>query len=263
MWKSNDKSVTIGLLRKKGLSLVELIIVTVVIAIAASMAFPTYTIFQQRSKEKRLKKILTDVRTAINGSKSHDSTASFEEGFRTVARLKGLNRIEYKANGSGWNNPATLPDSAKEVKQKCINRFIATFNEGYGYPKSPGDIWSPNPVAVFPGTLTGFCPGTVEDHTNIPEYDSLFNELTLGNIPLERPFYRNCDTSSGPVHPFHDWYPTANFEYVPVVDNTGNASGTTYTYDGWKANEDSLIGVKDIVSRGVGLALDGSNTNDW
>ena len=257
MWKSNDKKIaTFALLNnKRALSLVELVVITFIIAIIATMAFPTYKIFQQRSKEKRLKKILTEVRAAINGTKSHNSTNDFEEGFRTVARVKGLELIEIRGGNKGWNNTGTLPDSAKDVKQKCINAFISKFSEGYGYPKSPKDIWSSNPVAVFPETLTGFCPDTGNDE--------LFNKLSLGDIPLKRPFYRNCDISSGPVHPFHDWYPSVEFHYVPVVDNTGNASGTTYTYDGWEANKDFLIGVKDMVSRGVGLALDGSNTDDW
>ncbi|MBQ2594960.1 MAG: hypothetical protein II567_16965, partial [Candidatus Riflebacteria bacterium] len=69
--------------------------------------------------------------------------------------------------------------------------------------------------------------------------------------------------ASGPVHPFHDWYPTVEFQYVPVIDRTGNPLGTSYRYNEWIANEGDLVGVKDIVSRGVGLALDGSNTDDW
>lgn len=250
MWKSNDNITTQIMLKKKGLSLVELIVVTVVIAIAATLAFPTYTIFQQRSKEKRLKKILTDVRAAINGTKSHNSTNSFEEGFRTVARVKGMEKIEARANINGWNSPLTLPDNAKEVKQKCISAFIAKFSEGYGYPKSPDDIWSPTPVAMFPANLIGFCPGTGDD--------ALYNEIAIGDIPLERRFYR-----APPVHPFQDWYPSVDFKFVPVLDNTGNASGTAYSREGWEANKDYLVGVKDIVSRGAGLALDGSNTDDW
>jgi Tfp pilus assembly protein PilE len=257
MWKSNDKNVmTFTLLNKKrALSLVELVVITFIIAVIATMAFPAYKIFQQRSKEKRLKKILTDVRAAINGTKSHNSTNEFEEGFRTVARVEGIKRIENAANLKGWNSPATLPDNAKDVKQKCINAFIAKFSEGYGYPKSPKEIWSSNPIAAFPAKLTGFCPGTGDD--------ILFNEVDIGDIPLERPFYRNCDVSSGPVHPFHDWYPTVEFQYVPVIDRTGNSLGTSYRYNEWIANEGDLVGVKDIVSRGVGLALDGSNTDDW
>ena len=248
--------------KKRALSLVELVVITFIIAVIATMAFPAYKIFQQRSKEKRLKKILTDVRAAINGTKSHNSTNEFEEGFRTVARVEGMKRIEDVAKIRGWNSPPeNLPDNAKDVKQKCINAFIAKFSEGYGYPKSPKEIWSPNPIAAFPAKLTGFCPGTGND--------TLYNEIDIGDIPLERPFYRNCNRSgqeliaSGPVHPFHDWYPTVEFQYVPVIDRTGNALGTSYRYNEWIANEGDLVGVKDIVSRGVGLALDGSNTDEW
>lgn len=240
------------MLKKKGLSLVELIVVTFVIAIIATLAFPTYTIFQQRSKEKRLKKILTDVRAAINGTKSHNSTNTFEEGFRTIARVKGLERIEQVANTNGWNSPPeNLPEKARDVKQKCINAFIAKFGEGYGYPESPNDIWSPTPVVMFPAQLSGFCPDTGDD--------AVFNVLILGDIPLERRFYR-----SQPVHPFHDWYPSANFAFVPVVDTNGIGS-RTYTLEEWynPTYNPGLKGVKDIVSRGAGLALDGSNTDDW
>ena len=258
MWKSNDKNVIAFALlnNKRGLSLVELVVITFVIAIIATMAFPTYKIFQQRSKEKRLKKILTEVRAAINGTKSHNSSNDFEEGFRTVARLNGLKKIDSVAGVRGWNYPATLPDAAKEVKQKCIGAFISKFSEGYGYPKSPKDIWDPNPVAMFPETLSGFCPGTGDD-TN-------FNEMPLGDMPLGRPFYRNCDISSGPVHPFHDWYPTVEFKYVPVIDNNPSPLGA-YTFEQWYSDDynPGLKGVKDIVSRGVGIALDGSNTDDW
>ena len=244
MWKSNDKSITFTLLNKrKALSLVELVIITFILAIIATIAFPTYKIFQQRSKEKRLKKILTDVRAAINGSKSHNSSNYFEEGFRTVARMKGIDRILLKANLSAWS---------EQKKQQCISAFLAQIGEGYCYPASPKDIWSPNPYATFPDKLTGFDPEN-------PLEEFSFTEL--GDVPLERPFYRN--SASGPVHPFHDWYPSVEFQYVPVVDNTGNASGTTYTYNGWETNKADLKGVRDIVSRGAGLALDGSNTDDW
>ena len=249
MWKSNDKSIDLALLnRKKALSLVELVIVTFIIAIAATVAFPTYKIFQQRSKEKRLKKILTDVRAAINGTKSHNSSNSFEEGFRTVARVKGMELLENIANVRGWNEPTVPP----EVKQNCIGAFIAKFGEGYGYPKSPNDIWSTNPLAEFPESLKDFYTA---------DLNPLFNNVPLGNIALERRFYR-----SKPVHPFHDWYPNADFAYIPAKDTRGmEYSNKSYTIEEWYSdtNVSYLIGVKDIVSRGAGLALDGSNTDDW
>lgn len=229
------------MLKKKGLSLVELIVVTVVIAIAATLAFPTYTIFQQRSKEKRLKKILTDVRAAINGTKSHNSTNTFEEGFRTVARVKGMERIEYIAALRGWDT------ISPQIKQNCINAFINEIGKGKGYPQNPYDIWSPTPHAEFPTSLVGFNP------------DNPLEEFPLGDLPLERRFYR-----SQPVHPFHDWYPSADFAFVPVVD-TNDLGSRTYTLEEWfnPTYNPGLKGVKDIVSRGAGLALDGSNTDDW
>ena len=246
MWKSNDKNVmTFTLLNnKRALSLVELVVITFVIAIIATMAFPTYKIFQQRSKEKRLKKILTDVRAAINGTKSHNSTTDFEEGFRTVARVEGMKIIEKVASDTGWD---------LNTKQKCINLFIAKIGEGHGYPKSPRDIWSNNPSAEFSVTLTGF------NDTNPSDF------LFIDSIPLNRPFYRNCDVSSGPVHPFHDWYPTVEFRYVPATDTHPVITQDSYTYNEWyfATNTPYLKGVKDVVSRGVGIALDGSNTDEW
>ena len=253
MWKSNDKNVmTFSLLNnKRGLSLVELVVITIIIAIIATMAFPTYKIFQQRSKEKRLKKILTDVRAAINGTKSHHSTTDFEEGFRTIVRVKGIEKI------------TNLTPDPKE-RQNFISLFITKLSEGYGYPASPKEIWNNNPYADFNGIDLSYTDGSG---------DHLFPFINFGpegKISLERPFYRNCDRSpgegvaSGPVHPFHDWYPTVEFRYVPAFDNN-EPKLPDYSYDQWYSNEyyPGLRGVKDIVSRGVGIALDGSNTDEW
>ena len=238
MLKSDDRVMSFSRRRnRKGLSLMELIVVTVVIALTACMAFPVYKIFQQRSKEKRLKKILTDVRAAISGTKSHNSTNDFQEGFRTVSRVRGMELIASESLHNSWSKPA---------EQNCINAFIAKIGLGYGYPNAPEDIWNGNPQAIV-GDIA---------------YDGDLGSATfsMGTISLERRFYR-----SKPIHPFHDWYQTADFEYVPVVDTTGNPAGTSYTIDGWNApgNSGHLRGVKDIVSRGVGIALDGSNTDEW
>lgn len=234
MDNSNDSVMTIKRLKnRKGLSLMELIVVTVVIAVTACMAFPVYKIFQQRSKEKRLKKVLTDVRAAISGSKSHNSTNDFQEGFRTVARVKGMELIASQARYLAWDKPD---------ENKCVKAFIAKIGQGYGYPNSPEDIWSADPQAGI----------------GLIEFDSFVSPYNMGTIRLERRFFR-----SKPIHPFHDWYPSVDFEYVPVIDNTGNPPGTTYTVEGWNANSTNLFGVKDIVTRRCGLALDGSDTDAW
>jgi len=253
MWKSNDKKITAFYLlnKKKALSLVELVVITFIIAVIATMAFPTYKIFQQRSKEKRLKKILTDVRAAINGTKSHNSTNYFEEGFRTVARVKGIDIIT--------DNTPDLNE-----RQNFINLFVKGLSDGYGYPDSPQEIWSNNPKTDLNGMNLSYTDAT-GNHA-FP----LINFGNVGKLYLERPFYRNCDLSSGPVHPFHDWYQTANFAYIPASDTRGidYLKNASYTVDEWATmNPDPehpvLIGVKDIVSRGAGLALDGSNTDEW
>ena len=234
MSKSNNNEISIIKLNKKGLSLMELIVISVVIAITACMAFPSYKIIQQRSKEERLKKILTDVRAAINGTKSHRSTQDFEEGFRTVTRVKGMEMIMNPKPDDP--NYALFSGCSSDEKQRLINAFVAELVKGYGYPTNPEQIWSKSPTATI----------TISLGVTHPDIQMV--------IPLGRRFYRKK-----PVHPFHDWFSTADFCFV-------NASGTVCcSYTEWmdKSRDRDYHGVKDIVSRGAGLALDGSNTDDW
>ena len=147
MSKSNNNEISIIKLNKKGLSLMELIVISVVIAITACMAFPSYKIIQQRSKEERLKKILTDVRAAINGTKSHRSTQDFEEGFRTVTRVKGMEMIMNPKPDDP--NYALFNSFSLAEKQRLINAFVAKLAEGYGYPTNPEQIWSKSPTATI------------------------------------------------------------------------------------------------------------------
>ncbi|MDD2998263.1 MAG: prepilin-type N-terminal cleavage/methylation domain-containing protein, partial [Candidatus Riflebacteria bacterium] len=79
---------------RSGVTLVEILVVSVVMALMAALAFPVYKVIQQRDKERRLKKILTDVRAAIFGSKSQQSSLSFTEGYRTHLRVRGIALIE-------------------------------------------------------------------------------------------------------------------------------------------------------------------------
>lgn len=240
MAKGNDRAMTLARLNnERGLSLIELIVISVVIAIVASMAFPTYKIFQQRSKEKRLKKILTDVRAAISGAKSHNSTTDFQEGFRTIARVKAMEEIVKFSNENSWN---------KVREQNCLSAFVAEIGRGYGYPKEPKDIWSFSPIAAVPSPLS------YKDENAV---DADFYFSNSGNLKLEMRFYRN-----NPIHPFHDWYPECHFAYVPVTDNSSDPK-KDYSIVEWEARKSDLLGVKDIVSRGAGLSLDGSNTDDW
>lgn len=224
-------------MNRKGMSLVELIVVTVIIAAAASMAFPVYKIIQQRSKERRLKKILTDMRAAISGAKSHQSTNDFREGFRTMARVKGMEEIS--------NDPSLSEGN----KQRKINAFVSRLAAGDGYPTTPNDIWGATPTAFI---------GEFEwvDELGVPRTAS------ATRLSLDMRFYRG-----EPVHPFADWYISAGFRYVPVSTGTLDPEDLPLTKERWDgfspADKDILGGVKDVVSVGAGLALDGSNTDDW
>ena len=224
-------------MNRKGMSLVELIVVTVIIAAAASMAFPVYKIIQQRSKERRLKKVLTDLRAAISGAKSHQSTNDFREGFRTMARVKGMEEIS--------NDPSLSEGN----KQRKINAFVSRLAAGDGYPSTPNDIWGATPTAFI---------GEFEwvDELGVPRTAS------ATRLPLDMRFYRG-----EPVHPFADWYISAGFRYVPVHTGTLDPEDLPLRKERWdglsQADKDILGGVKDVVSVGAGLALDGSNTDDW
>ena len=234
-------------MNRKGMSLVELIVVTVIIAAAASMAFPVYKIIQQRSKERRLKKVLTDLRAAISGAKSHQSTNDFREGFRTIARVKGMEEI---------SSDASLSEAEKLRK---INAFVSRLAAGDGYPSTPNDIWGATPTA-FIGELEWV------DDLGVTRTEKLGSGT--GRIPLDMRFYRG-----EPIHPFKDWYFEADFRYVPVRGDIledrmhGYKSLTKKQWEDYEKSHhpvlDSLGGVKDVITASAGMALDGSNTNDW
>lgn len=73
-------------------------------------------------------------------------------------------------------------------------------------------------------------------------------DTDIVTITINRRFLRNI-----PPHPFKSWYPDARWEFRPATDTT------TLTYD-WDAQ---YYGVVDMVSRGAGIALNGSRTDDW
>jgi len=179
--------------QRSGVTLVEILIVTVVIALMAAVSFPVYKIIQQREKEKRLKKILLDMTDAIAGSKSLLSNQEFEIGYRTYVREYGL---------------ALIPKS----KQAYFLKRIA--QDGYGYPGTIASLTSP-PFSF-----------------DVPISDTPGDVVT---IKIDRKFMRHL-----PPHPFRNWYANA-----------------TWTYKLQNGR------IKEIKSKGAGLALNGSNTDDW
>lgn len=240
MSKQLKKIVNRAPLRKRGVTIIEVMVVTTVVALLAAVSFPVYKIIQQREKEKRLKDILLNVRAAISGSKTARSNKLFRQGYRNYVVTKGVYAIE---------NTAADPKTA-------ISRFLASGTACDGkldslYPESPSALLRATTYSVRLATDT----------------DADTNSGSRVTVTISRRFLRSI-----PPHPFVSWYPNAHWEFKPVVTNIATATkdstyasgpgdpwgNTDYSAGNWNAT-----GVVDIVSRGAGIALDGSNTDDW
>ncbi len=218
--------------RKSGVTLVEILIVSTIIAMMAAISFPVYKIIQQREKERRLEKILRDVRGALCGYQGNAYGArrkrikQFVEGYRSYILERGIAKIE----------EAYAPNTPP---QTVIQNFIKEAKaNGLFYPET---IWHLTPVHI---------PYTVEIATTSPPSDIFANVPgEYVQIMVDRPFIRNI-----PPHPFKDWYPNARWEYrflnLPGGPESEGVDGT--------GND-----VLEIYSRGAGTALDGSSTDDF
>ncbi|MBU1108302.1 MAG: prepilin-type N-terminal cleavage/methylation domain-containing protein [Candidatus Riflebacteria bacterium] len=159
---------------REGVSLVEILVVTVVISLMAAISFPVFKIVQQREKERRLRIILYDVRTAISGSKSALSSREFTDGYRTFVTLSGLAQI--------------TDDASKTL-------FLNTLaNDGYGFPGTMASLTTPPftfdiPISAIPGDIVAI------------KVDRKF----LRPRPA---------TDDLPPHPFTSWNPNATWTKV-------------------------------------------------
>lgn len=220
----NAGAATTRLRPDAGVTLIEILIVTVIIALMAALAFPVYKIVQQREKERRLRIFLYDTRAALVGRKSQLSITSFDEGFRTYIVQKGQQAI-YDAHPG---DPATA-NAAVATFTLNITRF------GLGYPPSPSLLASTGyeiTVATGPSTVSA----------------------VAGNVTIKvaRRFIRRI-----PPHPFQNWNINATWTFRPAVPQ----NSAPIASQAW--NPAVHYGVMDIYSRGAGLALDGSNTDEW
>jgi prepilin-type N-terminal cleavage/methylation domain-containing protein len=127
---------------QSGVTLIEILIVTVIIGLMAAISFPVFKIIQQREKERRLKKILYDVRSAISGSKSPQSITDFTEGYRTYIRVKGIAQIENA-------HPAN-----ETLRNQAISVFVKNLGEqGLGYPRTPARLTATDTIYVATSTV--------------------------------------------------------------------------------------------------------------
>jgi prepilin-type N-terminal cleavage/methylation domain-containing protein len=217
--------------RKSGVTLVEILIVSTIIALMAAISFPVYKIIQQRDKERRLESILRDVRAALSGYQGNAYGARrkrikhFVEGYRSYILERGIAQIE----------EAYAPDTPPNA---VIKDFITEARKnGLFYPET---IWHLTAAHI---------PYTVEIATLSPPSDTFANVPgEYVQITVDHPFIRNI-----PPHPFKDWYPNARWEFrflnPPGPETTGIDGTGNY--------------VIEIYSRGAGTALDGRSTDDF
>ncbi|GAB4278926.1 MAG: hypothetical protein Kow0029_22470 [Candidatus Rifleibacteriota bacterium] len=217
----------------RGVTLVEILIVSAIIALMAATSFPVYKIIQQREKERRLKRILREVNSAIGGCKSQRSNKIFIEGYRNYIISKGQAEIEAKNP-----NPADY--------KKAMQNFIKDgTNRGLFYPLTPSHLEYTPQDYVNAGTVISIA-------TNTPP-PALDPQNDYVHIEIKRRFLRKI-----PPHPFASWYPGAHWVFKPAVPAGAPAASDTAPWTPLTA-----VGVIQMKSKGAGYALDGSNTDDW
>lgn len=72
-------------LAHRGMTLVEIMVVSLIISILAAMSFPLFGIIQQRERERRLKLILNNIHSSIYGSSQYREGRIYTEGYRIYA----------------------------------------------------------------------------------------------------------------------------------------------------------------------------------
>lgn len=212
---------------RRGVTLVEIMVASTIVVLIAAVTFPVYQIIQQREKENRLRQILDNVRGAIYGCPVAMANRTFNQGYRVHVLNKLANAI---------NNATDTQETRDTALASGISYLV---DHGLDLPFSPASLTGRAPIGVTFDVATG-TTGTA-------------------TVAIDRVFIRNI-----PPHPFVGWYPNARWEFVPAV-YAGSLNSSVLTAATDSATWESLqaTGVKNIVSRGAGMAIDGTNTDDW
>ncbi|HEY9072175.1 MAG TPA: prepilin-type N-terminal cleavage/methylation domain-containing protein [Candidatus Ozemobacteraceae bacterium] len=214
--------------RRQGVTLVEIMVASTIIALIAAVTFPVYKLIQQREKEKRLREILDNVRGAIYGNPVSNANRVYNKGYRLYVIHELANKI----------NLATDTDSTRRTDLASGIAYLVDHHLD---------------VPFCPASLTGRAP------LSIPAFAVATGSTgTPGTatIQINRLFLRHI-----PPHPFTGWNPNARWEFVPATCSSGLATLQATGAAEWLSS--LATGVKNIVSRGAGLALDGTNTDEW
>ena len=204
-----------------GVTLVELMVVSTILVLIASLTLPVSQIIRQREKENRLRAILAQIRGQGIGLGSQD------DGYAEFVR----SQIMF----------SSLAEASKSV--------------------AVGDVASR-------GLLFPFSPSLMENPTGYQtppiRTDAIGTTISINIVP--RRFIRKI-----PPNPFQEWYPNAHWEFTAATQTTGLPSPTfasagnpiPYSPNPWDSSPNFATGVLNINSKGAGIGLDGTYTDDW
>ncbi len=206
---------------RQGVTLVEILIVSTIIAVMAALSFPVYKIIQQREKERKLDTFLGNFRAAIHGYQANNNNRNriknFQEGYKGYILQRGISQIE---------DAHPLP-ADKATLNAALKTFIDNAIEnGLAYPET---VWHLTPLRL-PHTVHIATDPTAVDFATTPEL--------YASVIVDHPFLRSI-----PPNPFQDWYPgsTWTFKYHDTVNATGvmeiRSSGAGYALNGENTND--------------------------
>lgn len=212
-----------------GVTIVELLVVSVVIALLAGISFPILQLVKQREKEKRLKEILNKVRIrgiGLGAGDTHTHTI--------VGKGKGA-PLDTFFGSKGYKNfmMRRIIQKAQNPKEYKDALFWAE-EWGLLYPSNPNKL-------VF----------AVGDVVKVPAQSPPAG--IFFDIEVDQRFI-----SAVPPHPFQDWYPGSRWEFK--VSSGGG--GGWYSSESWPLPAVGS-GVCDFRSVGAGIAINGENTDTW
>jgi type II secretory pathway pseudopilin PulG len=219
-----------------GVTLVEVMVVSTAFVILAAASLPVLQLVRQREKERRLKKILLEIKnTGI--------------GIGATSYKIDKNKKEVDFASLGYKNfiiRRIILNSANPAQQK-----FALDNA-----KTTGKCFPLNPTKL---------ENAQGDTINIDAEPPAGNVMS---IDITQRFIRNIAS-----HPFHDWHPDAHWEFLPhsLYDAAGvsispiwlEKTDGLWAGDWADAKNNNAFGVTDVRSVGAGLAINGKNTDDF